>query len=312
MIRLTGATPLGNVKYMPRLIFAMLVSIAVTGVGAAQQVPGRDLLEFPLGLLAESPALSSQMTGSLWNPATSALAPTQRAQFGFAGLTTPREQGVRLEMVAGSYQVRPGITGSLSFAQASVSDILKTETDPQSLGGDIPYGTTLVSAGISTHRRNTAFGMAVRYRWGSLDTEHSGTFALDGGVIVDRVAGSPLRIAVSTFLFSPARTQEDATYFAAADVPIVRRDSTLVVRAGYSRSETEGRGREDYVFATSAYRQLDVSAGLAQSTIFGHVDRRVRLGFSLHYAGYTIAIGREDGTAGFPASYQFLFTRVFP
>ena len=297
---------------MPRLIFAALASFALAGVGGSQQVPGRDLFEFPLGVLAESPALSTRMAGSLWNPAASALAANQRAQFGFAGLTTPQDQGVRLEMAAGAYKLSPAITGSLSFAQASVSDILRTETDPQSLGSGIPYGTTLLSAGLSMHRHAAALGLAARYRWGSLDTQRAGVLTIDGGVIVDQVAGSPVRVAVSTFLFSPAATKEAATYLAAADVPILRRDSTLLVRGGYSRSQTNGLGHEDYAFATSAYRQLDLSAGLAQSTNFGHTNQRLRLGFGLRYAGYTIAIGREDGSAGFPASYQFLLTRVFP
>jgi hypothetical protein len=312
VIRLTGGAHPGNVKYMSRLIFAALASAVLTTAAAAQQVPGRDLLEFPLGLLAEAPPLSTQMTGGLWNPATSALGPSRSAQFGFAGLTTPQEQGVRLEMVGGAYKLRRGITGTLSFAQASVADILRTEFDPQSVGGEIPYGTMVLSGGAATKRGNTSVGIAARYRWGSLDTEHSGAFSLDGGAIVDSVAGTPLRVALSTFLLSPSRKKEDATLLGAVDLPVVHRDSTLLVRAGYSRSQTESRGHEDYLFATSAYRQLDLSAGLAQTTIFGHASRRMRLGFGLHYAGYTVAIGRDDGAAGFPASYQFLFTRVFP
>jgi hypothetical protein len=170
----------------------------------------------------------------------------------------------------------------------------------------------VLSAGAATIRGNTSLGLAARYRWGSLDTDHSGAFSLDGGAIVDRVAGTPVRVALSTFLLSPSPSKEDATYLVAADVPVYRRDSTVVVRGGYSRTQTESRGHEDYVFGTSTYRQVDLSAGLAQATIFGHTNRRMRLGFGLHYAGYTVAIGRDDGAAGFPASYQFLFTRVFP
>jgi hypothetical protein len=298
---------------MSRLIFVALSSFVVTSAAAAQQVPGRDLLDFPLGLLAEAPALSTKMAAGLWNPATSVLTGNRKFDFGLAGLTTPQEQGVRLEMAGLSYRLRPSLTGSLSFAQASVADILRTDANtPQSLGAEIPYGTTLVSAGLSTSRGNTSLGIAARYRWGALDTDRSGVPSVDAGAIVDRVAGTPLRLALSTFLLSPAPSKEDATVLAAADVPVLRRDSTLEVRAGYSRSQTERRGHEDYAFATSSYRQLDLSGGLAQSTIFGHVNRRMRLGFGLHYAGYTVAIGRDDGAAGFPASYQFLFTRVFP
>jgi len=55
---------------MSRFIFAALGSIVLAGPVAAQQVPGRDLFEFPIGLLAEPAALSAQMTGGLWNPAS--------------------------------------------------------------------------------------------------------------------------------------------------------------------------------------------------------------------------------------------------
>jgi hypothetical protein len=310
VIRLTKALQVDNVKYMSRFIFAALASISLTIPGAAQQVPGRDLLDFPLGLLAESAPLSSRMTGSLWNPATSMLSSTARAEFGFAGLTTPQEQGVRLEMLAGSYRVRPALTATISFAQASVSDILRTETDPQSLGGEIQYGTTLVSAGVATSRANVTAGAAARYRWASIDTKRSGVLALDVGAIVDRVAGTPVRLALSTFLLTASRSKEAPTYLAAADAPLIRRDSSFVLRGGYSFSRTDGRGREDYAFTTSSYRQFDASAGVVETSVFGNRDRRWRLGVGVRYAGYTAAIGRESGAVGVGGSYQFLLTRV--
>lgn len=311
VIRLTESSQVDNVKYMSRFIFAALASISLTTPAAAQQVSGRDLLDFPLGLLAESAPLSSRMTGGLWNPATSMLGETARAEFGFAGLTTPQEQGVHLDMIAGSYRVRSALTATLSFAQASVSDILRTETDPQSLGGEIQYGTSLLSAGVATARGNVTAGAAARYRWASMDAQRSGVFAVDFGAIVDRVARTPIRLALSSFLLSPSRSKEAPTFLAAADLPLVRRDSSsFVLRGGYSFSRTEGRGREDYAFTTTSYRQFDASAGVAQTSVFGNHDRRWRLGVGVRYAGYTAAIGREEGAAGVGGSYQFLLTRV--
>ena len=56
---------------MCRMMFAATVSLVLLGARGveAQRVAGRDLLEFPLGILAEAPALSDQMIGGLWNPA---------------------------------------------------------------------------------------------------------------------------------------------------------------------------------------------------------------------------------------------------
>jgi hypothetical protein len=308
---LTGLFQIGNVNYMSRLIFAALASAVLSSAAAAQQVPGRDLLEFPLGVLAEAKPLSMQMVAGLWNPATSALSSSERAALGFAGLTTPQEQGVQLEMVGAEYRVRPAWTASLSFANSSVSDILKTETDPQTIGGEIPYGTSLLSLGLATRRRTFDFGVDARYRWAALDTERAGVFSLDAGAILDSVAHTPLRVAASTFLFSPWRQKESATYSAAADIPVLHRDSTFVLRGGYSIAHTEGRGRDDYLFATTRFRAFDASAGVAQSTAFGNLSRRLRLGAGLRYAGYNVGIAREDGAAGIGGSYQFLLTRVF-
>jgi hypothetical protein len=295
-----------KLNYMPRFIFAALISLVV-GQAAAAQLSGRDLLEFPLGLVAEAPPLSTRMTASLWNPAASALSAPDRGAFGIAGLTTPKEQGVGLQMIAGEYRVRPSLTASLSFAQASVSDLVRTFSDPQSEPGEIPYSTMLASAGVAKESGSLRLGATARYRWTELDTDHSGAASLDVGGILDRVAGTPIRIAASTFLLSP--TNEATSYLAAADLPVYGRDSSLAVRAGYAVNFTDGRGNDQYAFSTASYRQLDGSLGIDRSGAFGNVTTRLRLGVGLRYAGYTIAVGREDGGAGVGASYQFLFTR---
>ena len=295
---------------MSRFIFAALASISFVSAATAQQVPGRDLFDFPLGLLAEPAALSSRMAGSLWNPASSALGPAARWEFGFAGLATPQDQGVHLEMIGAEYRVTDRFTANVSFAQASVADIIRTETDPQSLPGEIPYETTVMSAGMAARRGTATLGLTARYRSASLDAAHAGVFALDAGAIVDRLAGTPVRLAASTFLLSPSRRKEAATYMAAADVPVFHRDTTLAMRAGYGVMHTEGRGGDGYAFGTVRYRQFDASAGLSQSRVFGTTNRRLRLGVGLRYAGYDLALGREDGAAGFGASYQFVLTRT--
>jgi hypothetical protein len=307
---------------MSRFTFAAVASALLSASAAAQKVPARDLFEFPLGLLADAPALSTRMPASLWNPASRASDSTSRADIGLAGLTTPQNQGVQLGMIGAEYRIRPQFSAAMSFAQASVSDILRTETDPQSIGGEIPYGTSLFSAGLALTNRPLAigtqtlgtwsFGAAARYRWATVDDDHGGAFSLDAGVIGDHLLGTPLRGAVSTFLFSPDRSADAATFMAAVDAPVYRRDSSLTVRLGYSLSQTQARGRDDYVFTSVDHRWFNVSGGFDWSTAFGSRDRRFRLAIGLRYASYVIAVGREDGDAGIGASYQFLLTRTIP
>lgn len=309
VLRLTSPRPAPNLNSMRRFIFAAVSSLVLGNSAVAQDVAGRDLFEFPLGLLADAPALSTRMSAGLWNPAASALSGPNRASFGFAGLTTPKEQGVGLQMIGGEYRVRPALTASLSFAQASVSDILRTTTDPIAVGGEIAYGTMLASAGMAETLGNLSLGAATRYRWSQLDTQHTGAFSFDVGGILDHVAGTPVRVAASTFLLSPQRG-ETATYLGAADVPLIPHDSLLSLRGGYSVDYTNGRGAGQYIFTSATYRQLDGSLGFDYSTAFGNVSERFRIGFGLRYAGYSVAVGREDGGAGVGANYQFLFTRV--
>ncbi len=312
VIRLTSSACADKLKYMSRLMFAALASLALVSSqrAAAQRVAGRDLLDFPLGLLAEAPALSSQLNGGFWSPATAMLAPASRAAFGFAGLTTPQELGVQLDMLAAAYKLRPNVTGSFSIVDASVADVLRTDTDPTSLGGEISYGTTVASIGAATTFRKVTVGAAARYRWGSADADRSGAFAFDVGAIADSVFRTPLRIAASTFLFNPSSSSNDAAYFAAADLPVIQRDSTVMVRAGYSIGHAERRGTESLVFATGTYRRVELNSGLAIVNEFGNVTERWRLGLGVRRAGYLVAIGREAGGAGIGASYQFLLTRT--
>ena len=307
MISLTSAAPKANLKFMSRFTFAVLGVFLVRGA-MAQQVPARDLLEFPLGLAAEAAGLSSRMPAALWNPAATALPRRTRAEFGFAGLATPQDQGVQLDMIGASYRVG-GITTALSYVQASVNDIIRTASDPQSMPGEISYGTTMISGGAAGTWGDLSLGAAARYRRGTLDAGNRGALSVDGGLILNRVARTPARISLSTFLFSPWRSREATTYLIAADAPIIRRDSTFQLLGGYSWAATQSRGRDQYVSANATYRRFEAGVGVLQTTDFDEAARRVRLGLGLHYADYMLSLAREEGAGGFGASYQFVFTR---
>ena len=247
---------------------------------AAQQVPGRDLFEFPLGLLAEAPALSTQMTGGLWNPANDR-APRARSRrdSGSPALTTPQEQGVRLDMVGGAFKVKPDITATLSVAQASVTDILRTDTDPQSVGGEIPYGTTLLSAGLATVRdeRHVRRGRAISLGHVGHRASRRARRSMAAS-IVDGVAGTPIRLALSTFLFTPVRRDEatlsrGGRYSGRASRLDVRRS-----RRAIRSAKPTGAVTRTTLSRTSAYRQLDSAPACRRSLVFGNTSRRWRLG----------------------------------
>ena len=66
------------------------------------------------------------------------------------------------------------VTATASFASAWVSDLLRTETDPQSLGSEIPYSSSLVSLGISADRlRIVSYGKEFPFDAGHDETAFS-------------------------------------------------------------------------------------------------------------------------------------------
>src|SRR4051812_12139455 len=82
-----------KLNFMCRMTFAAIAaSLALAPLGA-QQVPGRELFDFPIGSMAEAPALATAAGGGFWNPATIALSTTDRFRAAIAALDSPTEQG---------------------------------------------------------------------------------------------------------------------------------------------------------------------------------------------------------------------------
>src|ERR1035437_11111193 len=63
----------GYLKLMRRIAFTVLTVSPLAAWGQSGEIPGRDLLTFPIGLVAESAALGTTAGSGLWNPATALL-----------------------------------------------------------------------------------------------------------------------------------------------------------------------------------------------------------------------------------------------
>jgi hypothetical protein len=296
---------------MCRLTFAALAAAVALSPLHAQQVPGRDLFTFPLGTIAEAPALAISAGGGFWNPATIALRHGDRALFSAAALESPIEQGVTAQIGTIAYQFRPGVTAGVSYASSGVGDILRTDTDPQSIGGEIPYNSSIFSAIVAAERGPATLGVAVRRRWGTVDLTRGRATSIDVGATLDRPVGLPIRAALSSFLLSPSRNIERASGIGAIEGYLPRSLGTDT-RAGVSYQQDEGGGGESFVYASGRAAFLDLRGGFARQTSFGSTTTRMRLGVGVRYAHYLVGIAREDGTAGLSASYQFLLSTVIP
>jgi len=297
---------------MCRLTFAAVAALVALspprGLGA-QQVPGRDLYEFPLGTLAEPAALAAAAGGGLWNPATISLSPGVRFLASATALNTPIEQGVSAQLGTVAYRIHRHATVGLQVAQASVGDLIRTDTDPQSIGDEIPYHSTILSAIGSVTVASVNLGVAVRRRSGAVDDVTGHATSVDLGGTMERPAGLPVRLALSTFLHSLSGSRERASSLGAIEglLPVRHAD----VRAGIAYQDDRDAGSETFAYGSARTGIVELRGGLARQHAFGGTTTRLRLGLGLRYARYLVGVAREEGTAGLGSTYQFMLTTVF-
>src|ERR1035437_4873330 len=252
---------------MRRIVFTVLTLSPSAAWGQSGEIPGRDLLPFPVGLTAEAPALGTTAGTGLWNPATALLPDGFHWRLSAAAMNAPSDIAVAAQLFSVAAEWRRTTFG-LSVTRASVSNILRTDTDPQSIGNPVPYGTTVIS--LAAARRltpNLSVGVAVHARNGSLDDVSRSGVSADA-----RVAGP---------------------------------DSVHGVRVGYSLQVAQSLFTEHYLFASARWDDWEGRARPVQTDIYGGATFRVRLGIVPHYAGYNIGVAREDGVNGLAPTYQF-------
>jgi hypothetical protein len=296
------------------LLRAVVTSAAAGGLpaaAAAQPVPGRDLLRFPLGTMDRAAALPTLAGDGLGNPAAIALTGSNRARIGIAALQTPADQGVRGALVAAAAQLPKRLTVGVSVARITVADLVRTDTDPVQTG-EIPYGTTLYSATITRlNARRVLAGMALRYREGQVDGTRRGAFGLDAGVLVERLPVLDASLGAATFLWQPggsggtgAASGAGAVVNLATDLRILGRSELRQLRGGYSLL-VDGRYREHFAFGAARVGMWEGRAGVAVADAYGSQPWRTRLGIVLHYEPYGVGVAREENGAGLGPSYQF-------
>ena len=302
---LTAHNGSGMLKYMRCYTLAFVAMLAV-GAAANAQVPGRDLLAFPIGALAEPDALASGLGDGFRNPATALLNGTERARFGIGALDTSPAQGLTAQHFAAAIAMSNGLTVAGSLVRASVDGLVRTDTDPSSLG-DVRYDTYVLSGVVA--RRETSHvveGVAMRVRVGSIDGETRSVVGLDGGLVADRLLGIDGRVALSTYLYTPTGApSEPLTWNVAADFRAAGRDSSAQARLGVSWSTTRDYSDERFAYAAGRLGALDLRAGVGRVSVYNEVSYRGRVGVGLHYGRFGFVVTREESGADLSPTYQF-------
>ena len=289
-------------RVLPACLLVLLVPFGAHG----QPVPARDLLEFPLGAILEPPALASEAGSGLWNPATTLLDTSSRMRFGVASLAAGTAQGVDGQLLAGAWRRASGTTVSLSVARAAISGLVRTESDPQSIG-TIPYHTTMASLTFARALLpHLDAGVAMRWRGGRADQLARQAVAADVGVVLHDLPLRNARVAVSSFLWRPGREIEDRpAIVAAADLRVVGTSRERQTRLGYTLHGVNRGAREQGGFVSTRVDRLEVRAAYLVTDAGARSAERLRTGLTLFYARFAVGIGREEGVSGLGPVYQF-------
>jgi hypothetical protein len=296
---------------MRRFIFAALLLVVAPPEAASLQVPGRDLLDFPIGNLAEGAGLATASGDGFRNPATAVLGVGERARFSVGAVSSSAVIGLSAQSLAVSAAILEDMTATVSVVRASVDGLFRTDSDPQSTG-EISYQTFVVSGAVS--RRENSYlsgGLALRYRTGTLDFERRSAMGIDGGVVLRGLPAVDGRFGISSFLWTlTGSPRERATLNTAADLRLLGRDSLLQARAGASWSYTTDYSDEKFLLLSGRVHELEGRGSLGRVTAFGGAVWRSRLALGLHYGRFKVAIAREESGGDLAASYQFALTAV--
>ena len=303
------------VKSMWRRAFCILSLSFFAAPLDAQPIPGRDLLEFPIVAIAEAPALATLSRTGLWNPATILFSPEQRARIVAAALDGSSEQGITAQLVAFAVPLGPSTAIGFTGLRATVSGLVRTEGDPQSVGPDIPYGTLLLSTNLA-HRigRILDAGIAVRIQRGEMDTDVRTGGMVDVGFLLHSITSRDIRVAASTFLMRSgfgSGSGADTRLSAATDLRLLGASSERQLRGGYSYARTPSLSSEHYLFASGRLEMLELNAGVLRTLSHGSRTDRSRFGIGLRSETVFVGLAREENTAGIAPTYQVAISSYF-
>jgi hypothetical protein len=291
-----------------------LLSVMVGPQVAAQGVPARDLWDFPIGALADAPALAGSAGGALYNPASPLIGGTAgRAAFGITALSASADQGVEGQLAHSTWFRAGGQAITVSLGRAAVGGIIRTGTDPQGLGS-VAYQSWVSSLSLSRAvSRHLLVGAAARYRTGRADDVTGRSIAADIGVVGQHLTPLDLRIGLASFLWRPGREIEDRSGASMAlDGRVLGRSDLRGVRLGYSAQWARRGAREGFLYARARYSVLELVGGTTQTRRFGESNTRARFGVTFHFARYSAGIAREDGVSRLAPTYQFSLTSLLP
>lgn len=294
-----------------QLAMVLLGLTLVRDVSRAQggPVPGRDLLLYPVGLVSEAAALPGMLGIGLSNPAAARLAADSTWHVGVASMRTPADVGATAH-AAGLSRAWRGRTYSVTFLRAAVDGLVRTDTDPLTVGTNVNYSTTVASLAVTGRAApSVSYGAAFRVRSGQVDFETRSHASFDAGITAEHLTRVDARLGAATYLWSPlAPDEEGPTLVAAADARIAGADTLRTARAGLAFTGTSRRASEQFLYGSMRHGPWELRGGSVRTSAYGNVTYQARIAVAVHYAGYAVGIAREESPSGLQPSYQVVLS----
>jgi hypothetical protein len=278
-----------------------------------QPAVASDLWRLAAGTLVVPPALADDGSAALWTPAVR-LSPSGAGMLlAIEAIHSPSEIGINGGVA--SLAVRAGSFGTVNvvYGRMGVDGLVRTETSPEAIGGDIAVYNEVLSVGLA-RAIGSGFtaGIAARSLSGRLDIVSASQLGLDLGL---RYAGaSGFSFGVATRFFDPAlrASESAASYSAAVSYRTAEGQAwgtTADLRFWYGAGWAHGEGMQHLLTAGLGLGGVaEVDVGAAREETAGFEVWRSRFGVSLDVGRYRVYLGRDGGVNGFGATYRFGLT----
>ncbi len=298
------------------LTVLLLVTALVLGrPGGALAQPGvaSDLWRLAAGTLVVPAALADDGSAALWTPAVRLSAEGAGLRAAVEAIHSPSEIGINGGVATLAFRAGALGTVNVVYGRMGVDGLVRTETSPEAIGGDIAVYNEVLSVGLARLvAPGLVAGIAARSLSGRLDIISASQLGLDLGL---RYSGpSRFSFGLATRFFDPLlhASEGAASYSAAVSYRTAEGQAwgtTADLRFWYGAGWAHGEGMQHQLtvgLAIGGVAELDI--GAAREETAGIQVWRSRLGVSMDVGRYRVYLGRDGGVNGFGATYRFGLT----
>lgn len=283
----------------------------------AQAALTSDLWRVAAGTLAEPAALASDGAAALWTPAVILPAPTVSLRVGIEAIHTPSEVGVNGGIAA--VAMRAPLVGTLNFlyGRIGLSDLVRTETSPEAVGGSIPAYAQVVSAGVArTVAPGLVAGAAARLLSGRLGDRAKTQWGVDLGFRYAGIRG--VLLGATTRFFDPtlgeaegASSYDFGAELRSEEFPIW--GTTGWLRFRYGASLAHGEEPQQLFSAGMALGgTLEMDLAMVHEEAGDDAVWRARADLTVTAGRFRVQGARDAGVNGFGATYRIGLVASFP